>query len=257
MRAFQPKGLPAVRILQTLNRGLQALDYMETQGGPVRLTDVATALGVDKSNASHLLRTLVAAGYAVQDVNRRYLSAGKYHQPAGSQHSLEEIVACKETWRPVLEAVVGRTGECAHLAVRVESRVWYIDKVDSSSQLKVDHPVGALAPLHCTALGKAFLAFGGAEAGRPLKSYTPATKTTEDELVREIERTRKRGYAVDIEEFAIGIRCVGVPIRDQRHRMIAALSVSGPAVRIDDRRLKELGGIILAQVRGPQGESAA
>ena len=247
---LEPEGLPAVRILQTLDRGLRALDFMHAQGRPVRLTDVAAALGVDKSNASNLLRTLVAAGYADQDVNRRYRSIGGFHRAAGSQHSLEEIVACKEAWRGVLEAVAGSTGECAHLAVRVESRVWYIDKVQSSLPLKVDHPVGSLAPLHCTALGKAFLAFGGAEAVMPLTSYTPATMTSADALEQEIERTRDRGFAVDDEEFAIGIRCVGGPIMDRQGRMIAALSVSGPTVRIDNRRLHELGTIITAHTDG-------
>ena len=239
-----------MRILQTLDRGLRALDYMHAQGGSVRLTDVAAALGVDKSNASNLLRTLVAAGYADQDANRRYRSISGFQREAGSEHSLEEIVACKESWRYVLEAVAGSTGECAHLAVRVESRVWYIDKVQSSLPLKVDHPIGSLAPLHCTALGKAFLAFGGAQAVMPLTGYTPATMTSVEALELELERTRERGYAVDDEEFAIGIRCVGGPIMDRQDRMIAALSVSGPTVRIDDRRLHELGTIITAHTGG-------
>ena len=246
-----------MRILQSLNRGLRALDYMENQGGPVRLTDVAVALGVDKSNASHLLRTLVVAGYAEQDANRRYRSSGKFHRPEGSQHTLEEIVACKETLRPVLEEVARSTGECVHLAVRVRYRVWYIDKVDSALPLKVDHPVGSLSPLHCTALGKAFLAFGGAEAERPLQAFTPATKTSDDALRREIKRTRERGYAVDDEEFAVGIRCVGGPIVDARNVMIAAVSVSGPAVRIDGERLEELGETILAHTGRVLREKAA
>ena len=246
-----------MRILKSLNRGLQVLDYMDAQDRPVRLTDVAVALGVDKSNASHLLRTLVVAGYARQDSKRRYLRTGRSQPPAGSEHSLEEIVACKEAWRPALESVATATGECAHLAVRVESRVWYIDKVDSTSPLKVDHPVGHLAPLHCTALGKAFLAFGDAEVVKPLESYTPATKTTMDSLLREIERTRRRGFAVDNEEFAVGIRCAGAPVWDSEDRMIAALSVSGPTVRVDDVRLEEIGRIILAHTSIGQGEATA
>ena len=246
-----------MRILKSLNRGLQVLDYMDAQDKAVRLTDVAMALGVDRSNASHLLRTLVVAGYARQDSKRRYMRTRRSQPPSGSEHSLEEIVACKEAWRPALESVAAATGECAHLAVRVESRVWYIDKVDSTSPLKVDHPVGHLAPLHCTALGKAFLAFGDAEAARPLTSYTSATKTTMESLLREIERTRQRGYAVDNEEFAVGIRCAGAPIKDSDDRMIAALSVSGPTVRIGHFRLQEIGQIILAHTSRNQGEASA
>ena len=120
-----------MRLLQSLSRGLETLDYMTSQPGPVRLTDVAEALGIDKSNAAHLLKTLVAMSYAVQDDSRRYMASGKLAGPARSEHSLEEIIAVKEAWRGTLEALVAQTGECAHLAVLVGTRVWYIDKVDS------------------------------------------------------------------------------------------------------------------------------
>ena len=157
-----------MRLLQSLSRGLEALDYIATRNEPVRLTDVADALGVDKSNASHLMKTLVASGYATQDTSRRYRPTGKITLQARREHSLAEIISTKEAWRPGLEKLVADTGECAHMAVLVNDRVWYIDKVDSPLPLKVDHPIGALSPLYCTALGKAFLAFGGAEFDEPL-----------------------------------------------------------------------------------------
>lgn len=235
-----------MRLLQSLSRGLEALTFMSTQPGPVRLTDVAEALGVDKSNAAHLLKTLVAMGYAVQDDSRRYLPSGKLASTARAEHTLEEIVAVKEAWRATLEALVAKTGECAHLAVLVGPRVWYIDKVDSPLPLKVDHPIGALSPLHCTALGKAFLAFGRARMPDDQPSFTPRTLTTKRALVEEVERTRERGYSIDDEEFASGIRCVARPIYDEAGAMIAAIGVSGPSVRVTDARLHELGRIVAA-----------
>lgn len=236
-----------MRLLQSLTRGLETLDYMRQQAAPVRLTDVAEALGVEKSNASHVLKTLVAAGYASQDESRRYGLTDKIAAEAvPAEHSLEDIVQCKEAWRPALEALVARTRECAHLAVLVKSRVWYIDKIDSTLPLKVDHPIGSLSPLHCTALGKAFLAFGDARPQLDLKPYTPSTITTMARLGVEIEATRKRGYAIDDEEFAPGIRCVARPVHDASGRMIAAIGVSGPSVRIDDKRLAELGQAVLS-----------
>ena len=160
-------------------------------------------LGIDKSNAAHLLKTLVASGYAVQDDSRRYMASAKLAAPARSEHTLEEIIAVKEAWRGTLEALVAETGECAHLAVLVGARVWYIDKVDCPLPLKVDHPIGALSPLHCTALGKAFLAFGRARPPEDQPAFTPKTLTTRRALNDEIERTRARGYAVDDEEFRL------------------------------------------------------
>jgi DNA-binding IclR family transcriptional regulator len=238
-----------MRLLQSLTRGLEALDYMTEKAGPVRLTDVAEALDVDKSNAAHLLKTLVAAGYAAQDDRRRYVASAKVAGSARVEHTLEEIVAVKEAWRPALEALVAETGECAHLAVLVGSRVWYIDKVDSPLPLKVDHPIGALSPLHCTALGKAFLAFGQAKVPDPPTAYTPRTLTSRRALAEEIERTRARGYSVDDEEFATGIRCVARPVYDERGVMIAAIGVSGPSVRVTDTRLRELGRVVVSATR--------
>jgi DNA-binding IclR family transcriptional regulator len=235
-----------MRLLQSLSRGLETLDYMAARPGPVRLTDVAEALGIDKSNAAHLLKTLVAMGYAVQDDSRRYLASAKLAGTAHREHTLEEIVAVKEAWRGTLEALVAETGECAHLAVLVGSRVWYIDKVDSPLPLKVDHPIGALSPLHCTALGKAFLAFGRAQIPETQPAFTPKTLTTRRALTDEIERTRARGYSVDDEEFAPGIRCVARPVHDATGEMIAAIGVSGPSVRVTDARLHDLGRIVTA-----------
>lgn len=235
-----------MRLLQSLTRGLETLDFMRRQDAPARLTDVASALGVEKSNATHILKTLVAAGYAEQDAARRYRLTQKAAPPAHDEHSLEDIVACKETWRPALETLVAQTQECAHLAVLVKSRVWYIDKIDSTLPLKVDHPIGSLSPLHCTALGKAFLAFGDAHADDALAGYTRKTITTPARLQAEIEATRERGYAIDDEEFATGIRCVARPVYDNDGVMIAAIGVSGPSVRVDDERLAELGRIVMS-----------
>jgi len=234
-----------MRLLQSLSRGLETLDYMTSQPGPVRLTDVAEALGIDKSNAAHLLKTLVAMNYAVQDDSRRYLASGKLALPR-HEHSLEDIIAVKEAWRGTLEALVAETGECAHLAVLVGTRVWYIDKVDSLLPLKVDHPIGALSPLYCTALGKTFLAFGRVRMPEDQPAFTPKTLTTRRALGEEIERTRARGYAVDDEEFSSGIRCVARPVYDEAGVMIAAVGVSGPTVRVTDARMAELGRIVCA-----------
>lgn len=233
-----------MRLLQSLTRGLETLDYLAQQGTPLRLTDIAQALDMDKSNAAHLLKTLVAAGYAIQDDRRRYQASNKLAGVAHKAHTLEEIVTVKDAWRAVLESLVEDTGECAHLAVLVGERVWYIDKVDSRLPLKVDHPIGSLSPLHCTALGKAFLAFGDARPPAEQPAFTASTLVSPRALANEIEVSRRRGYAIDDEEFARGIRCVAVPVHDGAGRMIAAIGVSGPSVRITDARLHDLGRMV-------------
>ena len=238
---------PKMRLLQSLSRGLMALDYMVAQNEPVRLTDLAAHLGVDKSNASHLLRTLVAADYAQQVDGRRYRVTSKLQPSKGPD--LEEIIAYRSRLHATLQGLVQATGECAHMAVRVGSQVWYVDKIDSPLPLKVDHPIGSLAPMHCTALGKAFLAFGEPGDVGPLEQHTARTITRKATLDVEIDGTRRRGYATDDEEFTQGIRCAAAPVYDQTGRMIAAIGLSGPTARIDKNRLSELGAIVLDRAR--------
>ncbi|MCZ8545801.1 IclR family transcriptional regulator [Mesorhizobium qingshengii] len=235
-----------MRLLKSLARGLEALDYLVAQGGPVRLTELASALGVDKSNASHLLQTLVAGGYADQVEGRRYQASAKV--ATDPSPSLEDIIDVRDRLRPALAALVEETRECAHVAVLVGSRVWYIDQIASPLPLKVDHPIGSLAPLHCTALGKAFLAFGGANPPSKFEQHTPKSIVTQLALNAEVAATRKRGFALDDEEYTLGIRCAAVPIYNTRGQMVAAIGVSGPTARIDDIRFAELGQTVLAQI---------
>lgn len=166
--------------------------------------------------------------------------------------ALEDIIAYRARLHGRLEKLVALTGECAHMAVLVGTNVWYVDKIDSTLPLKVDHPIGSLAPLHCTALGKAFLAFGEVADPGPLDAYTAKSITRKAALEAEIVATRKRGYAVDDEEFTQGIRCVAVPIFDPAGKMVAAIGVSGPTARISDIQLAGLGRIVIEQASNPE-----
>lgn len=241
-------GGPAVRILKSLSRGLEALDLLVAAPEPLRLTDVAGQLGVDKSNASHLLRTLVAAGYGQQMDGRRYAPGPKLARPRRSE--LEDVIARRDKFHDMLIRLVEITHECAHMAVLVGAKVWYIDKIASPLPLKVDHPIGSLAPLHCTALGKAFLAFGDAHDAGPLERFTPKTICDPTALEAEIVATWERGYAIDNEEFSAGVSCVAAPVYDAEGRMAAAVGLSGPATRNNATRLVELGGLLLSNTGG-------
>jgi DNA-binding IclR family transcriptional regulator len=235
---------PAVRLLKSLTRGLDTLDLLLAAPEPLRLTDVAEHLAVDKSNASHILRTLVAAGYSQQVDGRRYAPGPKVFRPRRSE--LEDVIARRDKFHDMLIQLVDVTRECAHMAVLVGSKVWYIDKIASPQPLKVDHPIGSLAPLHCTALGKAFLAFGDTQDAGALEKFTANTICEVDALQAEITATRQRGYAIDNEEFSAGVSCVAAPVYDADGRMAAAVGLSGPAARNNPTRLAELGNLLLS-----------
>jgi DNA-binding IclR family transcriptional regulator len=231
-----------MRVVQSLQRGLAVLDYLAESRTPVRTSDVAARFDIDKANASRLLSTLHAAGYAERVDDRRYVLGAKMNGDNGRQ--LEAVIALRERTRSLLEGLVEASGECAHLAVLVSDKVWYIDKIPSPHALRVDHPVGALAPLHCTALGKAYLAFGARVAPGELHRYTARTILDRALLEADLTEARRLGYARDDEEFAPGVRCVAAAVRDMRGKMVAAVGLSGPSARIDLDRLADLGRLV-------------
>jgi DNA-binding IclR family transcriptional regulator len=138
-----------------------------------------------------------------------------------------------------------RTGECAHLGVAAQGRVLYIGQAESPATLRVNVLVGQTAPLHCTALGKALLAFSGVPIPDRLEQFTPRTITRADRLARELASTHRQGYAVDDEEFDAGVRCLAAPVFDDRSRVVGAIGISGPTTRMTDRRLRPLAATVM------------
>jgi DNA-binding IclR family transcriptional regulator len=123
--------------------------------------------------------------------------------------------------------------------------VLYIDQVESPATLRVNAQVGTMNPLHCTALGKILLAFGGVDLPTDLETFTPNTITNADQLRKNLDQIRDQGYAVDDEEFDPGVRCIAVPVEDFRGKVVASMGISGPASRMTPERLPELADIVL------------
>lgn len=229
--------------IQSLARGLKILDLLAQAQDGVSITELAERLGVDKGSASRLVATLANYGYAEKDEETR-----RYHlglQIVTVSRSLLTRLPLREVAKPFLRQLMERTGECAHLAVPGQGKVLYIDQVESPATLRVNAQVGTMNPLHCTALGKILLAFGGVDLPTDLESFTPHTITNGDRLLKNLEQIRVQGYAVDDEEFDLGVRCIAVPVGDFRGKVVASMGISGPASRMTRERLPELAAIVL------------
>jgi DNA-binding IclR family transcriptional regulator len=141
--------------------------------------------------------------------------------------------------------------ETVHLAILDGTEMLYVDKVDSPQSVRMHSVIGTRNPLHCTAMGKAVLAFLPAEECVALLNhitFTPRTSNTitdEKVLLAHLERVRANGFAVDDMENEEGIRCVGAPIFDHTGSVTAAISISGPAYRLSDSRLQELSAVVV------------
>jgi len=231
------KAQPAVK---TLAKGLAILELIMARGS-VRTVDVASELDIDKGSASRLLHTLLESGFVAKGEGRAY-----HIGPKLTLANVRRMTGAKlrDNARPLLQELVEITKESAHLCILVDDQVLYIDRVDSASPLRVDRPIGTFAPLHCTALGKIFLAFGEAPTPSEMRSSTPRTLTDPEFLRAHLRQVASLGYAVDDEEFCMGIRCVAAPLRDASGRVVAALGLSGPTARINLDYTRDLGELV-------------
>ena len=151
---------------------------------------------------------------------------------------------------PYLEELNRQSRETVHLTVRHGLSAVYVEKLDSPEPLRIHSRIGAAVPLYCTAVGKVMLAYMPPDERAQLlpqmaiRRLTPNTVGNLQELEAELYRVRKNGYACDLEEHELHIRCVAAPIWDHAGRVNASLSVTSPMVRMPVTRLRQLAPLI-------------
>jgi IclR family acetate operon transcriptional repressor len=230
----------------------KALDLLEAlaAGSPLGLSELSLRTGVTKASAFRVLSTLERRGYVGKDPDTRKYRPGPGLIALGTAVvSGLDLVRCA---RSTLEALHAEFRETVNLGVLSEGHILYLDMLESRQGLHTAANIGSRDPLHCTSLGKAMLACLPPDEARRLLGATRLTRTTPrtlvtlDALERELEAVRRRGFALDDEENEVGARCVGVAVRDAARRPLAALSVSGPAWRLDDRAVERIGARLRA-----------
>ena len=148
--------------------------------------------------------------------------------------------------REQVAALAAKTGETTHLVIREGRQAVFVDHELTAQPVGVSVGSGRCEPLHCTAVGKALIAdYDRAEleklfGNEPLPAPTKRVIRTIAELAKECQRTQKRGYAVDNEEFHKGVRCVAAPIRDGSGQVIAAIGISAPIDRLSESRCEKV-----------------
>jgi IclR family KDG regulon transcriptional repressor len=214
-----------------LARGLEILQTLTLADEPLGVTELAGRVGADKSTVHRLLTTLVRSGFVEQDTMTRLYRPTSKLVWMGSR--LLARIDVRNHAVPYLNELARRTGFASHLVVLAQGHALYIGQERSPSTITVDIPLGGVAPAYCTAVGKVLLADLPPSGRLPyladLRRHTDKTIVDLDALDLELALVRERGYAVDDEEFHLGVRCVAAPIRDHGGRATAAIGVSGPA----------------------------
>jgi DNA-binding IclR family transcriptional regulator len=213
---------------------------------PRTLTELAEATGTDALALRPWLRALELHGLITWDAARSGVRPGPATLAfARSGVGNEDLV---ELAQPSLQRLAQESGETANLFVPRPDGVDAIAQVDGTHLLGATNWMGRELGLHCTAAGKVFLAFDAAELPESdLDEPTPATITDRRRLERELEAVRDQGYATIVEELELGLSAVAAPVRDRGGEVVAALTVSGPSLRLAPQRLRLLGRVTLEQ----------
>ncbi|MDE3202487.1 MAG: IclR family transcriptional regulator [Acidobacteriota bacterium] len=249
MRDSSPQGTYKV---QALDRAFAVLDLLGESETPLGLAQVAASLQLHKSTAHRFLMVLERHHMVERTTGGKFrlgLRLFDYGNRAIEQYDLRERA------QPHLRRLVAETEETAHLCILEQARVIYIDKIEPARSVRMITRIGSSNSVHCTSVGKAMLAFlpedRMAEVIRRTRfeRHTSRTIANADALRAEVEKTRRRGYAVDDEELEEGLRCIAVPLLDAQRYPVAAISVSGPSFRVTAQKLPSIANHLLHCVR--------
>ena len=221
-----------------LARGLRLLGAFGASDTELTLTELAERTGLPKPTAYRLLNELVSWG-GLERTGRCYrlgMSMFVLGQRVPRQRELREAAL------PYLEDLYEATHENVHLAVLDGTQTLFLEKVTGHRSMPIGSRVGGRMPAYATATGKVFLAFGPPEYLRRvldegLVRITPRTTVVPALLRQELEQTVRRGYGINREEIEVGVSAVAAPVFDHRERVIAAISITGYAHRLDLERL--------------------
>ncbi|MFN3417069.1 MAG: IclR family transcriptional regulator [Caldimonas sp.] len=230
--------------IQVLERMFALLDVLAAHQDPVSLKEISAQTGLHPSTAHRILNDLAAGRF----VDRP--EAGSYR--LGMR--LLELGNLVKARLDVRDAALGPmrelhklTHQPVNLSVRQGDEIVYIERTYSErSGMQVVRAVGGRAPLHLTSVGKLFLAQDDAQRVRAyatrtgLAGHTRNSITDLGTLERELARVRQFGYARDNEELELGVRCMAAGIRDDQGKLVAGLSISAPADRLEDSWLERL-----------------
>jgi IclR family transcriptional regulator, KDG regulon repressor len=228
--------------VQVLSRSISILDILAASDQDLSLNELSERLRLHKSTVHRLANVLEQ--HRLVDKNPQ---SGRYRLGLKLFELGNRAVAgldIRERARPFLERLAFDANETVHLCVLDEREVLYVDKVEPSRSVRMASSVGRRNPAHCTGVGKAMMAcLDEAEVDeiiqrQGLRAFTKHTITSPVALKHELREICQRGYALDREENEEGVNCIAAPVRNYSGRVIAAISLSGPAFRINEKNLQ-------------------
>ena len=233
---------------QAIDRGAHLLGLVLEAEQPVGISDLALRTELPKSTVSRLMGALEHHGLVSQDGERGRFVAGPLVLRFARRGLGDRLTDLAEG---PMQALAEATGETITLGAASRSAVEHLAQVESRHYLGATQWMGRLAPLHCTANGKVLLAFGAAvlPPGASLEAMTSRTIVEPARLAAELQSVRRDGCATAVDELELGLSALAAPVFGESGDAVAALSVSGPTLRLSPRRVDELRPIVIKQAR--------
>jgi len=230
-------------IIQSVTNALNLLEAFKADRDELGVTELSKRLNLHKNNVFRLLATLEAKGYIEQNKANENYRLGVKSLELG-QTFIKQLGLVRQA-KPFLKEIVKECNEMAYIGIIRQNSVVYLDVEEANQTVKVTNRVGWRIPIHCTAIGKAQITYASEEELEKLdildhmERFTPNTIVDKVEFIKHLKEVAKRGYALDHEEYDLGVKCVGVPLRDYTGRVVGGISVCGPSFRMTDEILRE------------------
>jgi IclR family acetate operon transcriptional repressor len=254
--AQKPRGRPKAfhdksdqNTVQALDRALYLLEHL-AQGPGRTLSDLAEDTGQAVATTFRALQTLQAHGMVeIEEPGQLWhIGAGAFRIGTAFLRRTKVV----ERARQPMDALMRETGETANLGVEVRGEVLFLAQVETHEAIRAFFPPGTKGPMHSSGIGKALLAWYPEDrvqdiiARQGLEKFTSLTITSDSSLLRDLSRTRERGFAIDDQERTEGMRCIAAPIFNAHGEPVAGLSVSGPAFRVSLSDATRIGNLVRA-----------
>jgi DNA-binding IclR family transcriptional regulator len=229
--------------VRAVERALQIMDCFSNEHPERGVSEIAQLVGLHKATTHRIVTTLVNYGYLERSSDGQKYKLGMRLANLGNK--VIRHIELRNEALPYMTALVAKLDEACDLSIFDRGGVFYVDVLKSNHTLTIAARVGQRLPPYCTASGKMFLAYLSPEEldtylKQPLKSYTEKTVIKTDELRSQLALFRQQGYAIDNEEYEVGIRAVAVPIFNHQEKMVAALGIVSPTSRMTSERISEI-----------------
>ena len=222
--------------IQALDRAFLILDVIADAGGEAKLTEIAALAGLNISTCHHLISTLHNWGYVARGANGRSYVLGSRILHLGAA-CLRQVDLPRRA-QSFVDRLNDQTREAVQLAIMQDTNLVNVLRREARHAVRVDAGLGGNSnAAHATATGKAILAWlpptelDRIVADKGLTVFTPHTITNIDRLKEDLRLTRRNGFAIDREEFQLGVICLGAAIRDHAGAVVGSISVSSPVFR--------------------------